>query len=550
MLNIKYGNPYYEPASYTRFILPFAYHPQKRSKISGNGYYYEKFSPEEQIWRERYLTYEIADVLFRRAKWFRFTSKNAFSEIPMAFRDCQEGKELKVNIVQPTIVLFEWPVDTKNDPQILQTGFLIVELNFSLSNNDCPSLDNLLEMNELFRYWRQPFEGHENLSRPSTKGYRTLLKNVSYRIGEKETIAQKTDPLDDIYFERWASLLEIPVKIENEVGAVEYWDLFPDRWGTNAREYVRSNDSNSETWAIYADNRTFVWTCAVIDGGGKALRDRFALPQRPAWDFGHWVKLLNVDRPGDNCETSHLCTDFEKKWAEERTYKRWQEGGTFYGFSYHSGAMLGPPDKDLRLWKHFGQMYFDQVLLLLFIRVTLFRFSMKLNGISSKLLDSREEQEEWGKDFEGLRQYFTYFTNLYQFPLLSNQQQGIEMYTIARQAMDVDELFNEIQKEINGSHEYLSIIEEKNQAVKMKEQSDRMERLTYTATVGLAMALTLGFWSMDIIVDWLKKFQLYGLQPREGLMLIISFIVFAVIVWLLISWEIGFNWFKKRLSRK
>ncbi|MGH8613413.1 MAG: hypothetical protein ACREYF_15710 [Gammaproteobacteria bacterium] len=62
---------------------------------------------------------------------------------------------------------------------------------------------------------------------------------------------------------------------------------------------------------------------------------------------------------------------FEREWAKERTYRRWEEWGSYYGFNYHSGAMLGPPETNPPFWRHFAEVYFDQVLLLLYLRVSL-----------------------------------------------------------------------------------------------------------------------------------------------------------------------------------
>ena len=130
--------------------------------------------------------------------------------------------------------------------------------------------------------------------------------------------------------------------------------------------------------------------------------------------------------------------------------------------------MLAAQMEEPPLWRHFGGMYFDQALLLLYVRISLFRFSLKLNGISEASLDSRQEvdsREQWTMKFQALRWHFALFANLYQFPLLSNQQQGLEMYTLARKHMDIDAFFDEIQKEIEGRHEYLAIEEAQKTAV-------------------------------------------------------------------------------------
>ncbi len=535
---ITCGDPAKDPATYTRFILPFAYCPTFKEK-SNDKVCYEKTEPEDLMWRKKYLTYETADVLFKRAKWFTLKDSQYPLEVNMDFRDCAKTEHIAIHIKPPSLILFEWPErDGKcskhcTDPSLMQcpedkhnilrTGFLVLELYFPEDNCIYPTIDNLLEMNELFRYWQQPFEGHEDKI-DKNMGYKKLLANLPFIHGSAETIAQKQNPLE-LYFERWASLLEIPVRDAKG----KLWRLFPGKWAENARKFVLGKDNADPGWAIYSDNRTFVWTCAIMQNGGNELRTLFNKPKGKASDFGHWIKLLNVDQPGENIIDSNNYTQFEKKWAKERTYKRWEEWGTFYGFNYHCGAMIGPHFEEPPLWKHFGQMYFDQTLLLLYIRVALFRFSMKLNRISEEALQKKsgDDTTGWLEDFQRLRESFTLFTNLYQFPFLSNQQQAIEMYSLARKHMDIDDLFKEIQQEVNSNHEYLSIKQ-------ASRQADTTTRLTVVATIGFVLALATGFLGMNIIVDGFSgNFNWEGVRDWGILIgtILIFFIITMAIVW-------------------
>ncbi|MGH8613414.1 MAG: hypothetical protein ACREYF_15715 [Gammaproteobacteria bacterium] len=67
------------------------------------------------------------------------------------------------------------------------------------------------------------------------------------------------------------------------------------------------------------------------------------------------------------------------------------------------------------------------------------------------------------------------------------------MYALARKIMDTQELFDEIQKEIHSSHEFLAVEE-------AHRTSQTTGRLTVVATVGLAVGLALGFLGMNILV--------------------------------------------------
>ncbi|MCI5126418.1 MAG: hypothetical protein D3925_18555, partial [Candidatus Electrothrix sp. AR5] len=134
-------------------------------------------------------------------------------------------------------------------------------------------------------------------------------------------------------------------------------------------------------------------------------------------------------------------------------YKRWEEGGTWYGFCYHGGAVLGPPEG--YVFAPSESYYFDVLMLLFFIRMSLFRFSKALSDIlmDEQGWDSRRE------DLIGLRKKFTRFTVLYRYPIVSNQQQMLELYELQHDCFDIERFFKEVQVEIDHTHEFLEVLE-------------------------------------------------------------------------------------------
>ena len=361
MIPLVCGNPAEKPASYTRFVLPFAY----RLEASPQRFFPYAYQPLKfpSVWRKNYLTVETASVLFHRAKWFTLTLPDEV-QIPVVCIN-RSARSIPVQLGTPQLVLFEWPQTMKpqsnaGGEDLLQTGFLIVEAYFP-NQDDPPNVDDLLDFNEKFRHWQRPYEGHE-------ENYRMLLADFPVDLRTQNTTIRDS-PVSEAYFERWTALLDIPV----EDGQGRRWRLFPQAWAQQAQQWAEGErDAWQSGWIVNADHRTFVWTCAIVEGGGGALQEHFSeQPWSPikASEFGHWIKLLNVDTAQEN---SHDSTSFEQRWAQERTYHRWEEDGTFYGFTYHSGAMLGPPLQEPDgppLWQHFGQMYFDQTLLLLYLRI-------------------------------------------------------------------------------------------------------------------------------------------------------------------------------------
>lgn len=530
--------------------------------------------------RSRYLAPETTEVLYHRAQWFILRTKpdnqqNACFRtfnIPSWRRQPSSSgekgsksrpKSIKVCMRPPALVLFESPLRedeiepdeaAKKEEDLLHVGFLVVELFFPKNDSmpeATPVLEDLLALNDQFRNWVRPFREHSQLNFPDN--YRYFLEEApidhNQSIGNITQRNCRDDPELErrLYFERWAWLLDLPIL---ESSTDKSWSILPVKepgdWADEARKWVDphySPDPNMDKsvsslipgkragmnrgWSIYSDHRTFVWTCAIykseklsqtIEHCDTCARDRM-LPE----ELGHWIKLLNVDAAEIGTDASRTTT-FEREWAFERTYRRWAKKGTLYGFNYHCGAMLSGPVKNPDTWRHFGQMYFDQALLLLYIRMVLFRFSMRLYEISAKardknrLRDKPEEMEVFRNDFESLRFKFDLFCNLYQFPLMSNQQQAIEMYSIARRQMDLDDLFKEIQAEIKGTHEFL-----------VNYQSQQINQsaglLTIVATIGLGLSLVIGFFGMNIIVD-----HIFGYNEEKNMgRFLIEIIVFIVV---------------------
>lgn len=218
-------------------------------------------------------------------------------------------------------------------------------------------------------------------------------------------------------------------------------------------------------WLAATDYRAFVWTYAYTLG---SLSGKFGGPKDRPERFGHWIKLMNVDsvsgywdKSAYEVETSAKeASPFEQGWARERTYNRWAHYGTYYGISPHAGAMLTEYSCAHPPYGHyFVTLYFDQVLLLLYLRVMAFQLSIRMARLSAEIGDvicnarsavvRDRAVGDYRSSFREVRQQFMSFSSLYQFPLLSTQQQGVEMYTLFRKHMDIDELYRDVSNEID-----------------------------------------------------------------------------------------------------
>lgn len=505
---LSFGKPSDQtPASFTRFVLPFAYQIENDTDDSALLRYKrictcrpETIASEQHKEkcrdpncagtglngihpRRKYLTTETADMLFQRAHWYQLSQDNGRfwlnNYVPLS------SGHKNIELSEVFLVLFEFPdsPDAKSPPDLFQTGFLVFETHFK----DESSLNDLIKFNEIFRYTEEPFTGHSG--RDSVKEFHSsrFLKSVSEPAASASTFSGAP-------YEWWQNYLKFPIETRHQGVPVQV------RLVTG---YPKSEDSDLDQRSVLPDNRAFVWTCAILKNrqGARSLAlNRKDVGLTDSNQCGYWVRLLNVDGTSGLEEGGTVpCTDFEKTWLKERTYQRWSASGTYYGFTSHSGALLGSPCDDPPTHMHFRQMYFDQALILLYVRVSLFRFSAKLNRISADARRAANGEKKWAEDFRKLRWDLTLFTNLYQFPLLSNQQQAVEMYEIARKQMDIEILFEEVQEEIHNSYEYLEQLEASLQTkeagrltAETMSLSQEATTLTRIATFALPIGILLG----------------------------------------------------------
>jgi len=447
------------PASFSRFVFPFAYCLENLN-VQPQGLFYQQNDGSSHRHRKKYLTNETALVLFERAKWFEI-DRQAWQNVPWetdTITVTLKTGNFKIKMLPPSLVLFEFgepQQTTGNNTNTLQTGFLYVDMYFP-EQSPSPSFDDLLLFNELFRYFDMPHEYHLG-------DYEKCLKNIPIEYPIDNGHYRKLDETNGIpndvqwkkekYFLRWLNLLKIPIKHDGSA-----YSLITDIKMEAAKQWIYHSEISNENCLVHVDNRCYVWTAALINGGGCALNQVFNNPENAelqAHHYGHWVKLLNIDAPDNAPQDTHLAISaFEQEWASARTYKRWEHKGNWYGFNNHSGVTLLDPTSENHLCRVFREQYFDQTILLLYLRTTLFSFSRKLSFIIHGQ-KGQNENGQWLEQIGQLRNEFSRFAILYQFPSLSNQQQAIEMYALARECLDIDELYSEVQEEIANTHDFL-----------------------------------------------------------------------------------------------
>lgn len=445
----------------------------------------------EQQARKRYFTEETRQVIFGQDNWWILDVEQQEFKVPMP-----GGRVVEALMPPPALVAFE--ADSRFS--ILRSGFLLIEVRMKGEW----SFEDLLLFNELFRYTREPWEGHSQLFEAQLKSF---LLPINTMLGVNG---------GDAYEARWQALMPRPKDGLKELNPI---------------------------WS-YADDRAFTWTRVITKDPSALVYPANTPDSRHAG----WIKLLNIDRPWiDNNaydeQKTWAVSRFELEWAIPRTYRRWEHAGTFYGFTDFSGAML--TNEDSFAWKHWSQMYFDTALLLLYLRLTLFRFSAELARFTKQMSSSRK-MEKWRNDFAELRKAFTVLENLYQFPLLSTQQQSLEMYECMRRAISVQELYQEVSQEVSGSNVLLENLVE-------QQRSALAVALNWLAVVGLGVSTGLGLADIKGLSEWLLSLVRHpswmGSEFAERVCVVMICVVVSTFAFGLLAVGI-FRWIKLKESRK
>ena len=102
------------------------------------------------------------------------------------------------------------------------------------------------------------------------------------------------------------------------------------------------------------------------------------------------------------------------------------------------------------------------------------------------------------ESFRQIRQLFMSFGSLYQFPLLSTQQQSIEMYTLFRRHLDIDDFYRDLSTEIDT---WDRVIAQHDQ----ERSTNEVEQLTKVGLVLTRIGLPIAF--VTLLLTWVPAWE-------------------------------------------
>lgn len=193
-----------------------------------------------------------------------------------------------------------------------------------------------------------------------------------------------------------------------------------------------------------------------------------------------WYRYVFVDGSSKTCPNDNMSHCLIRK----ATYPRWQQWGTLYGVSRYSMVMLTSNDCPDYLTNYFETEYARMAELAFMQRATVLRFSSEITRISNMSL-----QKGFGAQVSSLYKEYIRFENQIYFREVSAQDQGIEMYKLLFDAVNLKEQVEKLDDEIEELYNFVSLRED-------RITNRTMSLLTWITTIFLPVTVTTGFFAM------------------------------------------------------
>lgn len=235
-----------------------------------------------------------------------------------------------------------------------------------------------------------------------------------------------------------------------------------------------------------------------------------------------WHKFVFMDTRYPNCQSKIM----RPRITEDSTYDRWIDYGSLYGISRYSCVLLTGDYQNLKdnnaefLLTHMKTMYFQIVLLSLVQRATILRFSNEISILS----DMKYESAGIIEQIRLLHKEYIRFINKLYIREITAQEQGIEMYSMLRKAMETEDHAKDLEHEVGELHQYASLIED-------KKNNKLLTRLTIIGLLFVIPSFITGFLGMNIFnSDTIPKISYLNLiLPKYFVPMIIGYLITPIV---------------------
>ena len=225
-----------------------------------------------------------------------------------------------------------------------------------------------------------------------------------------------------------------------------------------------------------------------------------------------WYKYLFVDGATENSVANDL---YRQNLLKRHSYTRWAGYGTLYGITRYSFMTLLATDNSSGdsnwLSTHHRTMYYKMVELCLMQRASLLKFSKRIADITHEA-----NPEENAKKTARLNKDYLHFINNIHFTEISPQEQGINLYNMLQDHLEIDRDRVELNQEIQELHNYMNILAEAQHNEAESRRNKALETLTLIGALLVLPSFLFGYYGLGILGEgfnenWAKKSIIIGL---------------------------------------
>lgn len=264
------------------------------------------------------------------------------------------------------------------------------------------------------------------------------------------------------------------------------------------------------------DDRMFVISLYKNDDMSRlslSAADAYCNPSSPFSEF--WYKYLFVDTGWPTCQNDEMMRDL----LRTHTYLRWQKWNSLYGVSRYSFVYLTNSGVPSYLVDYFMTTYARMMEITLVQRASVLCFSNEVTTLTKRRNWTLEKLSE---HVDSLNEEYIRFINRMYFNELTSQDQGVELYGLIRQNLDIDSYVEELKDEIEKLHDTISFKVE-------RSRNEKAETLNFMAAILLPVSIVTGFWSMNLSLFCNVKSNVIPFAVAVGLMILgVAFSIFLV----------------------
>lgn len=236
-------------------------------------------------------------------------------------------------------------------------------------------------------------------------------------------------------------------------------------------------------------------------------------------NYDWWYRFMYNDQKDATCQNLIM----KKKFIEKHTYERWSDYGTLYGITRYSFVCLTGSLETLKkpwvnaafLVNHMQTIYFKLCELCLVQRASILRFSDEVAHISTMKENKRISLTDRVGNL--YKQYMRFVNRIY-FREVTAQEQGIELYNMLQENMQIERNVKELDSEIKELHSFSSLVQG-------QKQSRNLELLTIIGAIFIMPSFIISFSGVIVF----PQFNGHILQHWETFLFLLPLLIGPII---------------------